>query len=948
MSSSSLRVWESRLTALLGKLAKKRGEDEVCLIEVVDAAGLWADSYDALGRVLRDTDFDQLLTEFPVLGCCAATEIGYRFEGVGTVFWAKFEELLGSSIPAARRFRLAEAFEGLSRRYAISVPVESGFSGHFSIITWPITNALMPFEIAAPVGRLLSRGPAGQSLHTGSRRVDLTPLRTWALTWEGARLADWLRSESPTSRVIAALLTDNASGSLNEASYRRLKDAFTHQSEAYFALREARRRRRGAAASAVREGRDLGRLALEQDGGDFWLTVAWSPLAPALLEQARQEASARNWRPKLWGQCRTHFENALGSLPIPLHFASLPEGQEAFPHAMDVFGGSSTAQALSSRIVDWTAPLLFRLDPAERLAERVEVPLNRADGEYRIIDPEDEFPELPVLGECAGASVRAANLLDADAAASLLERGWLHKLAPTSERVARAPLDALTRRRGSVSPRAPICIFNDSRCEVTEAPARGQTNRGLRAEEGNLDGPASPGVFLFDREKAFDAIIDERLSARVESSISGASWPVEVMLLIGEEVVSYARELVVQERASLPRESRIWQALHAENVRRRLLVTGRATLRIRVGNHPWDTITLLRSDGEVDWESPQPWSSLSAEAELVLSSPSRPFIFSSKISADTTPVCLQAYRLRDGRFASPGLIRAPAKLELAALSADFSGVEGVRRLHAGGAGVLDLVRARRTWATARCDSLGAVATRVALVDQFDGPLVTALCGKEWRGMERRKTSNVGPGQALAREIQNAGLVELPREFSPEDRAQFEARFGDRIGKACPSWTEDGELHDETADTILMEVFDAVLVNARSEGRLEDVDPDDYDFGAPAESWRACAEAAIASVSRSPLLDLVAPPSGARALARASFESMDLAQAANFLADWTREWCLARSSLGPEGAYAVLQLWLNPAAGDGDQAVHVMSRDAFLARAARYIARRSPGYGRMHA
>jgi hypothetical protein len=42
----------------------------------------------------------------------------------------------------------AEIGDALAAKYKISRPSEGAFSAHFSIISWPIANALLPVDLA--------------------------------------------------------------------------------------------------------------------------------------------------------------------------------------------------------------------------------------------------------------------------------------------------------------------------------------------------------------------------------------------------------------------------------------------------------------------------------------------------------------------------------------------------------------------------------------------------------------------------------------------------------------------------------------------------------------------------------------------------------------------------------------------------------------------------------
>jgi hypothetical protein len=240
-------------------------------------------------RQLRQTPpSENLIARAPFLICAVASEIGFRFEGVGTVFWAKLSYALGLLITAAQREKIGETFNDLATRYKLSRPSESAFSSHFSIISWPIANALLPIDLVGAVTRLMARAPM-TPLPGPSRAINLPSLRAWASAAEGARFADWLRFEAPTTRVLTALLTENRGGGLPHASYTRLRDAIATEPEAFFAARAAQLRARTAKPPKPAEP-TLRRLALVRDAAGVRMFVSWPALPLALFDDARAAA----------------------------------------------------------------------------------------------------------------------------------------------------------------------------------------------------------------------------------------------------------------------------------------------------------------------------------------------------------------------------------------------------------------------------------------------------------------------------------------------------------------------------------------------------------------------------------------------------------------------------------------------------------------------------------
>ena len=190
-------TYERRLRAALFSL-NKRNIVKITLVEAIDEASLWSEPFEKLVPIAPKLNFDILLARAPLFVCAVAAEIGFRFEGVGTEYWAKLSDALGLPISMAQRTQIGNTFVALAAKYKLSQPAESAFSSHFSIISWPIANALLPIDLVGPVGRLMARAPYG-ALPGPRRSANFASLRAWASAAEGARLADWLRLKARLS-----------------------------------------------------------------------------------------------------------------------------------------------------------------------------------------------------------------------------------------------------------------------------------------------------------------------------------------------------------------------------------------------------------------------------------------------------------------------------------------------------------------------------------------------------------------------------------------------------------------------------------------------------------------------------------------------------------------------------------------------------------------------------
>ena len=237
LNRGEIGLLEARLRAAVVSL-NKRNVIDATMIEVVDEADVWPQGIGEINLTDAGLNVDSLLERVPLLICAIASEIGFAYEGVGTIFWSHFDQVIGHTASLVQRQRIAEVYRALAERYRLSHPTHSAFSEHFSIIAWPIANALLPSDLVGPVSRLLERAPVGALPGTG-RSPNFASLRAWASAAEGARLVDWLRLEAPTARVLTALLTENRGSMLPPASYQRLRDAIAKQPDAFFSARAA-------------------------------------------------------------------------------------------------------------------------------------------------------------------------------------------------------------------------------------------------------------------------------------------------------------------------------------------------------------------------------------------------------------------------------------------------------------------------------------------------------------------------------------------------------------------------------------------------------------------------------------------------------------------------------------------------------------------------------------
>lgn len=933
----------------------KRKIAGVTLIEAVDEAELWPDAFEARHPFLSGLSVGSLLDRAPLYLCAIASEIGFRFEGVGTEYWNKLATALGASITMTERARFGDAFAALASKYALSSPSDSAFSSHFSIISWPIANALLPLDLLGPVTRMLARAP-GTALPGPGRPVNFPSLRAWASAAEGARLIDWLRFEAASERVLTALLTENRSGGISAMSYARLHDAVTRSSEAFFATRAARQRARRAKVGAISQ-QSLGRLTLTRDAVGLKLYVSWPALPTELADEARVTARAAGWRPQLWGAgARLHSDTALGDGPFLLSHIQVPRAdQPAYAEAAATFGeGSDVAAALAGRTIDWNETLLFDVNADRNRGEQRFSPFDSSSGPAWIACSAEitALDRLRFVGKLAGYRLFEADL------ASDVDRAILDKegsLATHDRTVAaRHPIDAITAPQGVVRPTRPFVVYRPGPPVSVDEPQRLQeSNRAgytpgpgqirLRCEPAPEPDPDPVSLSLLERDSAFSALTERRLQLRVESAHALRDVPVTAELEINGKLAVHCTAQVSDLPATIDAQSPLLKALYADALRTRLLESGAGTLRFSVGRLATIEVALTRPIGQVDWSTNPPrLTQVDADAELVCAAATAPHRFTATSAVVQPARGARGYALRftDGRIADSVRLLASSQFNLGDFAAHFSSDLGSRLFRDGGRGSGELARARIAWSRAECSSLQALAAKSRVVHQFEEPLVHNLCGRDWCDREHAdRAARSDPHEALFLVALEQGLASLPEGAPERHAADFAEAFAVHARTLDPDWPLGRATPlDGAMDDALNLGFADAVTRIQARGELPDADPDDCDFGSPEDAWAVAAEEALRRVRRARLARLIAPSEGGRQLRDRFYSQVSIAEMAEDLAAWTRTFALPRGQLNADAAAAALQLWLSPAACDGvDAAMRVLINDPFVARATRYAA-----------
>lgn len=957
LSLGEIDALERALKASLVGLNKKK-TGGVTLIEAIDDAMLWPEIFDDMAPIAPSHSLENLISRAPLLICAVGAEVGFRFEGVGTVFWSKFSDALGIDVTMEQRQRIAETFETQANRYDLSRPSVSGFSSHFSIIAWPIANALLPVDLVGAVGRLIARAPVA-ALPGPGRTANFPSLRAWASAAEGARLTDWLRFEAPSGRVLSALLTENRGNLMTLATYTRLRDAIATDPEAFFSARAARLRGRTVKPPTATQ-QTLGRLGLLADARGVRLFVNWPTLSPALYDDARVIARSAGWKPRLWNAGSfLHPDTALGTGPFEVIVTSAPaEEDPAYPDAATVFGaGTDIAATLASRTIDWTATILFDVNADRSQAEQRFGVFNDVSGYAWLGQRLDTvpIPGLKKLGTTGGYRFYEANLSDAADRAILIKENLLSNHRRTL--IARHPIDAIGAPQGVVRPDRPFLIYSDSPdIECDQAPQRlsangriaavlGPSGRpGLRAESAPSAEDRVANILVFERDNAFEALVERRLQLRVESALPLVGVSVMADLEIGGHLIARGRDRLGMLPMTIASSSTLLAPLYEDGVRAKLLEAGKGMLHLTLGRSRLLSISLERPPASVEWADTGPQlvgAELSATlVEANAQAPHR-FVASDTIAPPSRGAKAYGLLLSDGRIADPLQIFSSDIFDYGDFTAQFGSDIGSRRMFDHGKGVGDLARARIAWARARCNTLSAIGAKARIVRHFEDPLVIDLCGRTWSLAEQNsKDSPTDPHASLWDIAVARGMIVIPDQTGPEEGTLFRRAFAHHARLLDPDWPISSTVPaDGAMDDALNAAFSETIVELHGKGALLDVE-DDFDFGSPPEDWEKAAKEALRAIRRPSLVRQLAPTEGGRLLAKRSYVDLSIAELAEDLAAWTRNYALPRGHLSAETAAGSLQLWLSPAACDDiDAAIRILVNDPFVSRATRYAALR---------
>ena len=282
MTSQDLDHWQARLTSHFEALADRRhsgsGTPPVFALE----HGLEDAEIEVLSRTVRTYVRSRAPSwQHRLPWIVYAAEFGYGYSG--NEYWQTFEaETPGWKAPRDR-YWIRKCYRWFQRTYGGANP-SGQWAGHFTIICWPITHAVLPKDLQRQLARVLYdiRSSFSQAVFTDPSTLgQLVATRSWTTS---ERFQNFVQERELVGQIAAALLLEGESGTdslLDAPTLRRISRDLDQE-------RRGREWLRAARYSARERARVRG-LAREPS----------RKTRPRRTEEARAEVAALGIEPRL-------------------------------------------------------------------------------------------------------------------------------------------------------------------------------------------------------------------------------------------------------------------------------------------------------------------------------------------------------------------------------------------------------------------------------------------------------------------------------------------------------------------------------------------------------------------------------------------------------------------------------------------------------------------------
>lgn len=419
-------TWQLRLQNHFTALSARKRNAGQSIFAIEHALG--PEEVKELSALVRaELDLHGLRSEHWLLWVVYAAECGYRFNGLQ--FWEDFNEQTPHWYLKGDRQKIREWFRKFQSDFS-GIEPQGRWSSHFSIISWPITHAILPRDLQRRLAHALYEAQYELRRIAGCSYVEIGRALRRKVNTGSQRFLLFLEQEALVGQIVTSLLesTEEAGDGIEKRVLTRISQDLNAMQDAQHWISQAQRTWRSRAPQfRVINTTDRSAINLTFADSDKSLPSKTITLRPVI---EAQNLAANSWRFELTvpsfdkvAALDPHFRDFLGSTRVSIPCAATPmlpggwllvgirkrilkswptsgEGLLRFEAPPPFDGLVNWSLALPSENV-WV--FKFQSDGTGRLLYSNEL---RPDCSYLIVSTSElDLSELGIKCECIGVSV---------------------------------------------------------------------------------------------------------------------------------------------------------------------------------------------------------------------------------------------------------------------------------------------------------------------------------------------------------------------------------------------------------------------------------------------------------------------------------------------------------------------------------------------------------------
>lgn len=235
--SAALEDWQARLERHFADLHVQRRDRPLFALE----HGLGQSEIEALGAAVRAHVVSRSpSTLHSLVWIVYAAEIGYGYEG--DEYWQTFEQKTPGWTLRGSREWIRDRYRFFQQKYGGAAPA-GAWAGHFTIICWPITHAILPTDLQRQLARILYElrdSFSADLFESPTTFGEFIAARSFSAT---SRFQNLAQETQLVGQIAAALLLEGQFGSaglLHPAALQRISADLERERVARVWLRSAR------------------------------------------------------------------------------------------------------------------------------------------------------------------------------------------------------------------------------------------------------------------------------------------------------------------------------------------------------------------------------------------------------------------------------------------------------------------------------------------------------------------------------------------------------------------------------------------------------------------------------------------------------------------------------------------------------------------------------------